>query len=677
MLKTKEKEEGCGVMKLIRKKLRNKIVCAMIPFVVLAYLVVFVFTYSESKAVVEENFMKEIQISKENVNHEMHAELNEIIGLMKNIQTSVENSCKNTQEIEKYILSIADAYLDIIPNGIYCGLEDGTYIDKLWTPDSDWVMKERPWYTEGIKANEVTFGEMYLDASSGDYIISIYANIKNTAGNAIGVISADMSLNTLKNILEEQQVCVSGYTFVVDQYTGIIIGNREEKEWNGKTIEEVESVIIDKLKDIQDTNIYGKIESVEEFYVSADKITDTNFVVVTVVPKEDITAEVSGIRNVSVLTMVVGMLIQIIVICVILVILMKPIPSIDTAINKIKDLDFTTVCDVKSVDELGHIGENMNQLDEKLRQTMKSIRTDVENIDKQSDANMEIAGHLQKAAGIQLESMNNLNCTLNELNEGIHVIAEGAEGLAQNVSDTTQASATVEEKIRFAVSLVGNGKEQIEKMSQTMGEISSVSEEVRSSVGDVAKGIEGINNMVFVIQDIAEQTNLLALNASIEAARAGETGKGFAVVADEIRKLAESCSNSVVNIVDVTKEIKDLIHVLCQKTESSIHAVSIGVNSVNETSLVFKNINDNVKEINRVMGTVNHAIQNINGVITDMAASVEEQTASTQVISETYNQVMSISESFFEDGEKVVAASKELKSMVTEIRKEIQEFKVE
>lgn len=664
-------------MNVIRKKLRNKIVFAMIPFVVLSYFLVFAFTYSESKSVVEENFMKEIQISKNSVNDEMHAEVNEIIGLMKNIQTSVEKSCNSTQEIEKYILSIADAYLDTIPNGIYCGLEDGTYIDKLWTPDSDWVMKERPWYTEGLKADEVTFGEMYLDANSGEYIISIYANLKNTAGDVIGVVSADMPLNTLRSILEKEQICVSGYAFAIDQYTGTIIGNRVEEEWNGKTIEEVDSIVIDQIKEIQNTETYGKVESVGSFYISADKITDTNFIVVTVVPKGDITVKVSGIRNVSLATMVVGIIIQIAVICIILVILMKPIPKIDESINKIKDLNFTTVCDVKSVDELGHIGKNMNQLNEKLRHTMKSIRTNVENMDDQSDTNMEVAKHLQEASREQLESMHNLTFTLDELNQGIHVIAEGAEGLTQNVADTTQASATVEKKISFAVSLVGDGKEQMNKMSQTMKEISNVSEEVRDSVGDVAKGIAGINNMVLVIQDIAEQTNMLALNASIEAARAGETGKGFAVVAEEIRKLAESCSNSVIDIVNVTKEIEDLIHILSQRTENSIQAVDIGVESVSEISLVFKNINDDVKEINQVMQTVNHAIQNINGVITDMAASVEEQTASTQVISETYHQVINISEGFSEDGEKVVAASKELKSMITGVMKEIQKFKVE
>ena len=664
-------------MKHVRKKLRNKIVFAMVPFIILSYFMVFMFTYGEAESVVEENMIKQIQISEESINNEMHAELNEIIGLMTNIQTSVEKSCSNTKEIEKYILSVADAYLDVIPNGIYCGLEDGTYIDKLWTPGDDWVMKERPWYTEGLKADEVTFGEMYVDADTGEYIISIYANIKNTSGEVIGVVSADMPLNSLKKTLEKQQICQSGYSFAVDQYTENVIGNKVNEDWNGKSVREIDSKIIDKLVEIQEKEGYGTVEEAGGFYISADKITDTNFVVVTVVPKSDITAGTSGIRNKFFATMLLGIVTQVIVICIILFNLMKPIPKIDEAINKIKDLDLTTVCEVKSMDELGNIGENMNQLDEKLKQTIRHIRTDVEHMDSQSDLNMEIAEHLQKSANVQLQSMQNLTYTLEELNNGIHVIAEGTEGLTVSVAETTAASAMVEEKIHFAVSLVGDGKIQMGQMNRTMEDISDISEEVNNSVLDVAKGIEGINNMVQVIQDIADQTNLLALNASIEAARAGESGKGFAVVAEEIRQLAESCTSSVVDIVNVTKEMETLIGTLSKKTETSMEAVHIGVKSVGETSQVFERINSNVKEINQVMGTVNEAIHNINGVITDMAASVQEQTASTQVISETYNQVMNLSEEFSKDGEKVVSASRELKSVVTEVSDEMQKFKVE
>lgn len=664
-------------MKKVRSSLKNKIVMTMVPFVILTYFLVFIFTYGESKSVVEDNFISEIEMAQENVGNQMQADLNQVIGLVKNIQTSTEKSCTTSEEIEEYILSIADAYLDIIPNGIYCGLEDGTYIDKLWTPGSDWVMKERPWYTEGLKADEVTFGECYLDADSGEYIISIYANIKNSSNKVIGVISADLPLTTLKDALEAQQIGVSGYAFAIDETTGLILGNREQEDWNGQTVDDVDDIIIDTVKDITANETYGEVTSAGKYFISANKIPNTNFVTVVVVPKQDVTTRAAGIKNASFITMAVGIVIQVIVILVVLTLLMRPVPKIDKAINQIKDLDFTTACAVKSSDELGRIGKNMNQLDEKLKETMKKIRSDVKRMDVQTDTNMEVAAHLQESAENQLESMHNLTDTLDGLNQGIHVIAEGTDGLTMNVYDTTQASEQVNEKIHGAVSLVRDGKLQVSYMNETMESISGVSVELQEAVGNVSEGIEGINNMVQVIQDIADQTNLLALNASIEAARAGEAGKGFAVVAEEIRKLAEECGNSAVDIVSVTSKMGDLIGVVAEKTSQSIEKVNTGVENVSNTSDVFEQINQSVTEISNLMDTVNEAIGNISNVITDMAASVEEQTASTQVISETYRSVMDISEEFSKDGDKVVEAGQELKRIVVEITEEIAKFKVD
>ena len=246
-----------------------------------------------------------------------------------------------------------------------------------------------------------------------------------------------------------------------------------------------------------------------------------------------------------------------------------------------------------------------------------------------------------------------------------------------NVYDTTQASSQVKDKIHNAVSMVENGKVQVTHMNETMKSISEVSSELKDAVNNVAEGIEGINNMVQVIQGIADQTNLLALNASIEAARAGEAGKGFAVVAEEIRKLAEDCGNSAVDIVAVTTKMDGLIGVVSDKTSLSIDKVNAGVENVTNTSDVFEQINGSITEISTLMDTVNDAIENISNVITDMAASVEEQTASTQVISETYEQVIKISEEFSKDGEKVVSAGKELKDIVSEITEEIGKFKID
>ena len=154
-------------------------------------------------------------------------------------------------------------------------------------------------------------------------------------------------------VLEAQQIGVSGYAFAIDETTGLILGNREQEDWNGQTVDDVDDIIIDTVKDITANETYGEVTSAGKYFISANKIPNTNFVTVVVVPKQDVTTRAAGIKNASFITMAVGIVIQVIVILVVLTLLMRPVPKIDKAINQIKDLDFTTACAVKSSDELG------------------------------------------------------------------------------------------------------------------------------------------------------------------------------------------------------------------------------------------------------------------------------------------------------------------------------------
>lgn len=108
-----------------------------------------------------------------------------------------------------------------------------------------------------------------------------------------------------------------------------------------------------------------------------------------------------------------------------------------------------------------------------------------------------------------------------------------------------------------------------------------------------------IGEAVGLIRDIANQTNLLALNATIEAARAGEHGKGFAVVASEVKMLASQTS---------------------QATEE----IALQVGSIQEASA----------EAVDAIGDVGNVIQEMSQIASAVAASVDQQNAAIQAITE-------------------------------------------
>ena len=125
------------------------------------------------------------------------------------------------------------------------------------------------------------------------------------------------------------------------------------------------------------------------------------------------------------------------------------------------------------------------------------------------------------------------------------------------------ASASLTDTSSDAASLANTIKNNAEKGSKQMDEMTAAVNEINEASGS-------INKVIKVIDEIAFQTNILALNAAVEAARAGQHGKGFAVVANEVRNLANKSSDSASQIeaklnticessLAITKDIKDTV----------------------------------------------------------------------------------------------------------------------
>ncbi len=111
--------------------LRRKLVLVMLPVVVLSYCITFIGTLSNTKKILQGKASEQMALVTSDVNNEMSAEVNRVLGIMENVKTSLNKSCTTENDIKDYIYSVADAYTDIIPAGIYCGLCSGVYIDKM------------------------------------------------------------------------------------------------------------------------------------------------------------------------------------------------------------------------------------------------------------------------------------------------------------------------------------------------------------------------------------------------------------------------------------------------------------------------------------------------------------------------------------------------------------------
>jgi methyl-accepting chemotaxis protein len=239
----------------------------------------------------------------------------------------------------------------------------------------------------------------------------------------------------------------------------------------------------------------------------------------------------------------------------------------------LKDGDLTRTAGVDSRDEIGRMGEALDEAVSSLREMVQTIDGSAGSLSAASEELSSVTGQIS-AAGEQTSSQSDL-------------VAAAAEQVSHNVQTVATGSEEMGASIR---EIAHNANEAARVASDAVG-VAAATNETVSKLGESSAEI---GNVVKVITSIAEQTNLLALNATIEAARAGEAGKGFAVVANEVKELAQETARA-------TEDISRRVEAIQSDTSNAVTAI----------------------------GEISAIIARINDFQVTIASAVEEQTATT------------------------------------------------
>ncbi|SHI10664.1 methyl-accepting chemotaxis protein [Butyrivibrio fibrisolvens DSM 3071] len=653
-------------------KIRNKLLLFIVPSVAITVIVLITVTTILSRSSMISSAKNELNSSITNQGDNIEAWLAENLEFFSTAKKTIEATKPDDSELQ----TMLDGWYGVNSNSV-----DGLYIasatgETFKASQSEMDLSDplsETWYKEGITRVNMAYGSAYKNAD-GTHVISA-SGILDDGSDTIRVVSADVTLDKISIIVNSGVKMKNASSFLVDRTDNTILAHRDfslvSTTLSSSSSDTLLSGVADKIND-QD---YSET-TIGKYMVDFTEISGTTWVLVSYIETDVILADVNRIVNLSI---IIGLISVVFITAIILLTINRtvaPLSEISKNIIAMSGGDFTIDVEAKSNDEIGLMGDQINDFVKSMRKMLHSISDESDKLKTESDNSDAVSKTMYDASQSQSEAMKQLNETVDQLASAVNDIAQNATTLATVVADTRDNSHKAESSMNDTVDISKKGRTDMEQLSKAMSGISDSNAKLMDSIARVDTASNEITNIVSLIGEIAEETNLLSLNASIEAARAGEAGKGFAVVAMEIAKLAQTSAESATNIGTLINEVHNLIQeVVGQANES---ATSIDQNSVliEKAVSTFDSIYENIQTSNDLIREMITDVEKVDDVATNVAAIAEEQAASADEILATSQNMVDQADNITKSSQDVANNAHELAGTSDTLTSYVQQFKI-
>ena len=461
------------------------------------------------------------------------------------------------------------------------------------------------WYQIPYTLKKPLWSEPYYDKGGGDNLMITYSVpiIDSVSGKVFGVVTADVDLKLLRDIVSQIKIKENGFAFAISRF-GTFISHRNTDYILNETIfslaesrSDEELALIGHKMTGGESGFTSMVDpaSGEDHRLYFIPLKSAGWSVGIMIPESDLFSGLYFLSNMILLVGFCGASILAVFIYFVIEKTTKPVSTISDVVVLVANGNLKAAAaklDSESSNHKDISDEKASSSDEivKLWHFMRKMIHDLSGL----SIRIKSAGnYLHSSAGTLTDAAAFLNNTFAEQDTANKNVRHYGDEIDRVTSTLAENTEKLTRSVEETGSLIVAGQTNIGNIGDSIIGISRSTGSIVQKLNNINKRTSNISRVITTISNIADRTNLISLNAAIEAEKAGDAGAGFKVIADEIKRLSENTFNSLNEIEEIIQDVNgsvtDGVDTVSKYHESSLAGFNEIQGMINDLNVILEN----------------------------------------------------------------------------------------